>query len=766
MTSSIYGSSVNSNAIGGLMSGLDTESLVEQMLQATQAKINRQFQAQQKLSYKQDAYREVISKFVSFSDKYLSYASKSNIFSSNFFKSTDVTSSNSSIKVSGDTTAINNFTINNVSAVATNSRFTSTKRVSNTIFETGKITESKNVSTLAGQSMSIQYGSNSYTLTIDENLDPAANLDTVIAELNNQVKKIDALKNTDDSYKIEFINDNGTVGIKNNGTGDMKITAIGKGIEEGLKLKVSPSEGGSTGAGQVLKGEEIADTGFSKVENLSDILKAGSITFDYNSVKKTIRFDNTNIANANDLQKHLQSELNKAYGSGKITVTTTAEGEISFDAGEGNNLFGISSIDNNISRHLGLKSGTYNRINKNSSIAEAGLKDTLTQSTDGGYTISVNGKRFDFAEDVTINDIINKINNDSDAGVKITHSSTTDTFTVVSDETGAHTGVEIIDGYIDDGGNLVNGGNLASALFGKAGTKEEVDNKVANYTITHGTDAKLEVTMNGSTAVIERSTNTFTFDGVNIELSNASLGATNVTFSVSNNTDSIVENMSKFINDYNELVSYLDSKIAETPNKGYAPLTDAQKKEMSESEIKLWEEKAKAGMLYSDRTMYNALYELKDAMTGIVKGAGVMIQDIGISAANGDYTGKLIFDENKFRTAYANNSAAIEKLFTQSVENGTKIEQGIAFKLKNVIEKNVGTRGEKGILVEYSGTKNTSTEKVNYLSERLEEYQDTIDKLKLKMETERKKYWSKFTALEKALASMNSQSSWLSSQFQ
>jgi len=601
--------------------------------------------------------------------------------------------------------------------------------------------------------MTIQYGSNSYTLTLPETFKPDANLADVVTELNDQIGKIDGLKG-----KIEFANNGGTLEIKNNGSGDMKLTAVGTGIEEALKFKVSPTEGGNTGAGGALKAEAAAETKLARTENLSDVLKAGQITFDYNGVKKTIRFpaDNT-MATADDLKTYLQSELDKSYGSGKVTVSTTAKGGISFDAGDGNNLFGIPSIDRNISRHIGLNSGTYNRINKNATIAEAGLKDSVS-AVGWKYELSVNGKSFVFDEGASINDIITKINNDPDAGVRITHSSTTDTFTVVSDDTGAHTGVEIKDVS----------GNLASALFGKATEFDASGNVITNgdYTITKGEDAKLSVTMNGNTSEIVRSSNTFTFDGINIELTSASKGAENVTFNVSSNTDEVVENMAKFINEYNELVTYLDKKIMETPNRAYPPLTDAQKKEMSESEIKAWEEKAKAGMLYSDRTMYAALYELKDAMTDIVKGAGIMVQDLGLSTAKGDYTGKLIFDENKFRKAYATNSEAIEKLFTQSVENGSKSEQGIAYKLKAVVEKNVGTRGEKGLLAEYSGTKNTSSEKVNFLSERMDEYQETIDKLKVKMEAERKRYWSEFTALEKALASMNSQSSWLSSQFQ
>ena len=44
----LYGNSGNMNAISGLMSGLDTESIVDQMLYSTKNKINAQYQKQQK----------------------------------------------------------------------------------------------------------------------------------------------------------------------------------------------------------------------------------------------------------------------------------------------------------------------------------------------------------------------------------------------------------------------------------------------------------------------------------------------------------------------------------------------------------------------------------------------------------------------------------------------------------------------------------------------------------------------------------------------
>src|SRR5690554_6788771 len=85
---SLYGSSVN-KGFGGLMSGLDTDELVKQMTAVTRNKINRQYQAKQKLLYRQEAYREVSKKLLAFSDKYFSFAagSKTNILSPSFFAS-------------------------------------------------------------------------------------------------------------------------------------------------------------------------------------------------------------------------------------------------------------------------------------------------------------------------------------------------------------------------------------------------------------------------------------------------------------------------------------------------------------------------------------------------------------------------------------------------------------------------------------------------------------------------------------------------------
>ena len=83
-TSSLFNSA---NMISGLASGLDTEGMIESLVQSYQNKINTLNQKITKTEWKQDAYRSIISKLVGFSNKYTSYTSSTNLMSASFFKS-------------------------------------------------------------------------------------------------------------------------------------------------------------------------------------------------------------------------------------------------------------------------------------------------------------------------------------------------------------------------------------------------------------------------------------------------------------------------------------------------------------------------------------------------------------------------------------------------------------------------------------------------------------------------------------------------------
>ena len=105
-------SSASSNGFSGLVSGMDTESMVEKMLSGTQSKIDAQKALKQQITWKQTMYRDIIKSINDFRTKYFnnSFDATSNMnFASNAFFNTMKASliSGSGVKViSADSTAL------------------------------------------------------------------------------------------------------------------------------------------------------------------------------------------------------------------------------------------------------------------------------------------------------------------------------------------------------------------------------------------------------------------------------------------------------------------------------------------------------------------------------------------------------------------------------------------------------------------------------------------------------------------------------------
>jgi len=86
--------------------------------------------------------------------------------------------------------------------------------------------------------------------------------------------------------------------------------------------------------------------------------------------------------------------------------------------------------------------------------------------------------------------------------------------------------------------------------------------------------------------------NEFTIEGVTYSLKGVS--SEPVKIDVKADIDAVVENIKNFVNSYNEMLAKINSVLTEERYRDYLPLTDDQKKAMSEDDIKLWEQKAKS----------------------------------------------------------------------------------------------------------------------------------------------------------------------------
>ena len=243
---------------------------------------------------------------------------------------------------------------------------------------------------------------------------------------------------------------------------------------------------------------------------------------------------------------------------------------------------------------------------------------------------------------------------------------------------------------------------------------------------------------------------------------NLFLGTTE-TVTVSRDTDQIVDGIKGFIDEYNKLIKTLNDYLDEdTTYKKYSPLTDEQKKEMSDKEVELWNEKAKKGLLHNDATIEGFLQSMRTALYQRPKGSNVAIYDLGIDTGEWESKGQLVLSsdgETQLRKMIESDSAGVLNLFTDASE-------GLAVKMNHIIDATAKTSsGSPGALVQLAGVKGKASATTNTLTTRLKEIDDKLDDLKAKYETEKARYWKQFNAMEDLIANMNSQSSWLAQQF-
>lgn len=187
--SSLYNSS---KVISGLASGLDTEGMIEGLVQSYQNKITSLSQKATKVEWKQDAYRSIIAKMNSFTSKYTSFSSSTNLLSNSFFSSAInvATQGKYADKVSASGKTSSDITLDRVKQLATSAQF---RTKGNLIAGDGKSIEAIKGLDLNGKttlgsldgSLSLTYGSNTITLNFDEVADQEA-----LAELKEKNPKM------------------------------------------------------------------------------------------------------------------------------------------------------------------------------------------------------------------------------------------------------------------------------------------------------------------------------------------------------------------------------------------------------------------------------------------------------------------------------------------------------------------------------------------------------------------------------------------------
>ncbi|MBZ9535248.1 flagellar hook-associated protein 2 [Cytobacillus oceanisediminis] len=264
-----------------------------------------------------------------------------------------------------------------------------------------------------------------------------------------------------------------------------------------------------------------------------------------------------------------------------------------------------------------------------------------------------------------------------------------------------------------------------------------------------------EITFNGLTT--SRPSNTFTINGVEFTAKKVTTEA--ITFSSTPDVDGIVDTIKQFVNKYNEAIEKMRGKTTEKKYRDYTPLTDAQKKEMSEDEVEKWEKLAKSGTLYNDSILNSALTKMRTNISSPVTGTSTYSQlsQIGISTTSNYLEGgKLTIDEDKLRAAISADPNAVYELFQK--DGATSSEQGIARRLRSSLKTAMADITAKA-------GKSTSINNTFSLGRALNDYASQITRFEDKLKMVESRYWARFTAMETAINKANSQSTYLTNMF-
>lgn len=791
---------------GGLASGLDRDSLIEGMTSGTTAKINKQQQKKTLLQWEQTAIRNITDKLTSFADKYTStYASGTNLFSSSLWgrnKITALGANSKYVSVSGSANTADTLEIQRIKQLAKKAQLTSSDRVSDSTLQTGKIdlTEEQRSANLEGKTLTFEYSGKEYTVTL-----PTGN------DKDGKEYKYDTVDNAIDSLKRAFKDvevEGGkklseVINVEKDGNDKIKFTdklnagntlkLTGGSATEYLGFTEKDTDGNFKEIDFTKKSatsnEAITDDKLFTKTPFIDRIAGKSLTFNYNGTSKTIKMptkEELEDAKKNNklsetLTKSMQTQLDEAFGKGRVTVEFKADtnnanvGQFTFktttpDGKEDNSsVLSLSSADVGMLGADGafkVAYGESNRINLNSTLVESGLKgaDKLAEwfknNPDKKFSFTIKDGikdvKIEISKDDTMQDVMNRINEET--SVQVTYQSTTDKFVFTSKNEGASGSFK----FEPDSGNE----EILKGIFGDNITDE-----------AKGTDAKLEVKYAGSDEVVEitRDSNTFKVDGMTITL-NGTFGYDKdgnkiddteaITFDAKVDNEKIVETVKEMVKEFNEIIELVNKEVKTKPDRDYAPLTDEQKKELSESEIEAWEEKAKEGLLFNDN-------DIKGLSNGLrfVLGSGDLqaLEKIGltVSSTTSD-NGKLSFDESKFKAALESDPEGVKELFTKEQvkdEAGNVVQSsGIATNLKNVLDKYAKTVGEpKGILINRAGSiKSPASITQNELYKQILEVDKRISSLQDTLKMEQDRYIRQFTTLESLIAQMNSQSSALS----
>ncbi|MGN7359309.1 flagellar filament capping protein FliD [Paenibacillus sp. SAF-054] len=355
------------------------------------------------------------------------------------------------------------------------------------------------------------------------------------------------------------------------------------------------------------------------------------------------------------------------------------------------------------------------------------------------YELHINGVDYEFDKSMSIAEVVSTINKNPDAKAIAKFDEVTGQFNIYSKEYGSEAKLEIND-------DATQTSTLFQAFNGM--TDPGKSSFIGSNALVNFNGAQ----ENGNPIYNEFSSNNFTINGVQVTLlaESGSNGPSKIT--TQNDPTKALETIKAFINDYNDLISTLNTKVNETRYRDFVPLSDDQKSEMKENDIKNWEEKAKSGMLRNDGMLKTAVSEMRmltSEFAGQLNASGITM---------GEYYegGKLYLDETKLKEALEKDPQSIVDMFQGPVSAPSN---GLFDKLQVVMDKAMTNLSDKAGTSKFDGSLTSPFKTESSMGKQLKDYNQRIEDLQKRLQDIETRYYKQFSAMETAMNRLQSQSS-------
>ncbi len=438
-------------------------------------------------------------------------------------------------------------------------------------------------------------------------------------------------------------------------------------------------------------------------------------------------------------------------------VLFSADGWNNMELGGTSDFFSKTYLSNSVKK-LGPNGISY--IVSDTHLGAAGTTKTLDQlsymdnTNYGGSapaitsgSITINGKSIDVdTSKDTVADLVQKIN-DADVGMEASYDYQNDKIVFSGTNEGPTTltvhdnGTHIADylQFITDSSDSVDGSEVDIHFDTNQNKYEDV---YGDYHLGQNTIVDVYGDSSGTNKIseLESSNDTVTYKGMTLNVSQSSNDIVGVT--VSQNTDTVVKNIKDLIDSYNDLMDYLYQKYTEKPltNLG-ADATDEQKEQ---------------GILRNDDIVETMMDKLRNMMTTSlnINGTYDNLMDIGVDTYGYDdvkkmMEGTLKVDDSKLTQAVESHLDDVMKLFNNQSDDTS--QQGIAVQMQSFLW-NYTQFG--GLIDQRSGISGTIAEQLRDISKQINSWNVII-------QNKENYYRQKFTNMEDAISSLQSQMSYM-----